>query len=404
MGPGRGMVPDDLYELTGAADPRLSPDGATCAYVVWRIDRESNEYRSAIWLAPSDGSGPPRRFTSGSRRDVLPRWSPDGSHLAFASNRDGAETAQLHVIPAGGGEARMVVETKEAVTDVRWSPDGSRLAYVPRVRAEDYEETDEKKRRPRRFTRLRYRLDNVGWTGDRPQHVFVVPADGSVEPRRLTEGDFEEADPAWSPDGSLIAFCSLREDDWDLRMVQDVYVAAADGSGEPRRLTTSDGACEAPSWGPDGRRIAVRYRPGEFDSPRHAQIAVVPAAGGPPRVLTTSLDRTCNVYPGLREPIWDGDRIVFISEDSGNTPLYRVPADGSAQPELIEGGERMVSGYDHVAGRLALTASTPTSLDELFVDGRRLTEVGSAFAGARDLASPERFTATAPDGTEVERG
>ena len=79
-----GMIPEDVYQLTGAGDPRISPDGRAVAYVVWRIDRESNEYRSNIWLARLDGSEPPRQLTFGPRRDADPRWSPDGSMLAFS--------------------------------------------------------------------------------------------------------------------------------------------------------------------------------------------------------------------------------------------------------------------------------------------------------------------------------
>ena len=78
-----GMVPQDVYGLTGVADPRLSPDGTTVAYVVGRVDKDANEYRSAIWVAAADGSEPPRRFTSGDKSDADPRWSPDGTQLAF---------------------------------------------------------------------------------------------------------------------------------------------------------------------------------------------------------------------------------------------------------------------------------------------------------------------------------
>src|ERR1041384_4586896 len=101
-----GMQPRDVYELVNASDPRISPDGSRIAYVVTRLDEESNEYRGAVWVVPYDG-GEPGQFTSGERRDTTPRWSPDGKWLAFASNRGDEKTpSQLYVIAAVGGEAR----------------------------------------------------------------------------------------------------------------------------------------------------------------------------------------------------------------------------------------------------------------------------------------------------------
>jgi dipeptidyl aminopeptidase/acylaminoacyl peptidase len=184
-----GMVPEDVYQLTGVADPRLSPDGATVAFVVGSVDKDANEYKAAIWLAAVDGSSPPRRFTTGEKADGDPRWSPDGSRLAFTSDR-ADKASQLYVMPVTGGEPRKLTSLKEDVTQGVWSPDGTRLCFVARVRGEAYEEEDDKKRRPRRLTRLQYKLDSVGWTADRPQHLFVVPADGSSEPVQLTDGDY----------------------------------------------------------------------------------------------------------------------------------------------------------------------------------------------------------------------
>ena len=401
-----GMTPEDVYELTGAVDPRLSPDGTTVAYSVWTMDRESNEYRSSIWLASVDGSSPPRRFTKGPKRDGSPRWSPDGSRLAFLSNRE-TDKMQLFVIPAVGGEARRLTEAKEDVTDPAWSPDGTRIAFASRVPDEAYGEEDERKRRPRRFRRLSYKLDNVGWIGDRRQHVFVVPADGSADPTQLTSGDYEDANPVWSPDGARIAFSSGRDDDWDITQVSDIHVVEATG-GEPQRITKGGGSAEMPSWSPDGSAIAHLFTPGVLDYPRHTQIAVVPSGGGDRTVLTEALDRTCSPFPALREPLWDGDSILFTTEDHGNDHLYSVRADGSATPQLRLGGERLLSGYDLLEGTLVFSANSPTALDEVFVaeggpdGGRRLTEVGKAFADGRDLMPPERFTATSKDGSEVE--
>jgi dipeptidyl aminopeptidase/acylaminoacyl peptidase len=419
-----GMLPQDVFQLSGVADPRLSPDGTTVAYVVSGLDGETNEYRGAIWLAALDGSSPPRQLTAGTRRDVDPRWSPDGSRLAFTSNRAG-DTMQLYVLPVGGGEPRRLTDLKEDVTQAAWSPDGTTIAFVSRVRDSAYDEEDDKRRAPRRFARLQYKLEHVGWTADRPMHLFTVPADGAGEPVQITSGDAEDASPAWSPDGRTLAFVSARHADWDTEPVNDVYlVDAVDGDDEPLRLTQGGGGVELPSWSPQGDRLAVLRYPGVFDDPRHTQVAVIDAESGDIKMLTQELDRNCGTYPNMREPIWDGDELVFIAEDRGNVHLYRVAADGSGKPGLLVGGEREVTGYDVVAGRFAFATTEPTMAPEISVledveevteltataepnsparqVPRRLTHVGDAFAAGRELVAPERFTATSPDGTEVD--
>ncbi len=408
-----GMTPEDVYGLTGVADPRVSPDGRTVAYVVWGVDEEANTYRSAIWLRAVDGSSAPRRFTFGPKRDASPRWSPDGGTLAFTSNRDG-DAAQLYVMPLAGGEARRLTSLKEDVTQLAWSPDGATIAFVARVPDKAYEEKDDKRREPRRFTRLQYKLDDVGWTADRPQHLFTARADGSAEAVQLTEGDFEDVAPAWSPDGATLAFVSARHPDWDTEPVSDIYLVDA-GGGAPRRLTRGGGTFARVAWAPDGARLAATRYPGVFDDPKHVQIAVVDAATGDVRLLTEALDRNCEPYPPSREPVWDGDDVLFSVEDQGRTHVYRVATDGSSAPTLVVGGERIVGGFDLAGGSLVFTASEATTLEELFTTGGdgaggdgagtgelRLTSVGEAFLADRELSPVERFTAISADGTEVE--
>jgi dipeptidyl aminopeptidase/acylaminoacyl peptidase len=397
------MQPDDVYELTGVGDPRISPDGGRVAYVISTTNRESGEYRSAIWVGPLDGSEEARRFTAGEKRDGSPRWSPDGRWLAFVSNRgDDKAQAQIYVIPAHGGEARKLTDLKESVANVVWSPDSTRLVFSARVRDGAYEEEEDGKRKPRRFTRLLQKLDSVGWTGDRRTHVFVVDLEGG-EPRQLTEGDCEDGTPAWSPDGKRIVFDALRGERWDIELISRLYVVDADG-GEPTQLTGDEGSYETPVFSPDGTRIAYRFSVEDGTEPHNTQIGVMNADGSGATVLTSSLDRQCAPHPDYREPIWDGDRILFTAEDGGNVHPYVVTADGSTSPERLFGGELAVALYDMRDGELVYTASAHTTLRELYVgvEGRKLTAVGDAFTTGRELVEPERFTAVSQDGYEVD--
>ena len=327
------MRPEDVYQLTGV----IRSHG--CARAARRSRTSSGRSTGTRTSTASrsgsrtDGSAPPRRFTTG-KNDAQPRWSPDGDRLAFVSKRGDDDKAhgQLYVLPADGGEPECMTDLKEDVGEPVWSPDGTMIVFSARVPDEAYEEEDEKKRAPRRFTRLQFKLDNVGWTGDRRRHLYVVPADGC-----LSEADHQRRLRGLAPDLDArreehrVLLRRARQD-WDIELISDIYVVPADG-GEPKRLTPGDSNHYASNYSPDGTLLAVKWDPGGFDFPRHPQIAVVDAETGENRrILTASLDRTCDPYPEIREPIWDDDSIVFAIEDAGNIHLYRVAASGG-EPE-----------------------------------------------------------------------
>jgi dipeptidyl aminopeptidase/acylaminoacyl peptidase len=396
------MQPGDVYELVAAGDPRVSPDGKICAFTVTTIDHDSSKYLSAIWTVPTDASEPPRRFTFGDRRDASPRWSPDGQRLAFVSNRDNEKAAQLYVLPIEGGEAIKLTDLKESVDEITWSPDGTRIAFSSRVRDDAYDEEDDRKRRPRHITTLKYRLDSVGWTFDRPRHLFAVDADGSGEPKQLTDGPCHDASPAWSPDSARIAFISARHKNWDIDQVSDVYVITAKG-GRPKKLTQGEDSCSAPSWSPDGTKIAYNCVPQRDDwGTKHTQVAVIDVESRTSKLLTTSLDRNCSPFMASREPIWLGKQILFAIEDHGNNALYTVPSGGRGKPQQVLGGNFRLAGYD-IAGDIGVhVQTTPTTLPEIYCGDKQLTHFGKDFAKGRALVKPTRFTAKSADGEIVE--
>ncbi|HEY8742207.1 MAG TPA: S9 family peptidase, partial [Chloroflexota bacterium] len=203
----RPMEPGDLTRIKFLTEPQVSPNGQVVACVLTTLSEEKDAYLSNIWLVDMEG-GASRRFTAGPTRDTAPRWSPDGTKLAFLSDREAKKGAQLYVMAANGGEPVRLTDLKRSVSQPVWSPDGSRLAFVSRVGGWEEPENEEEKRKskPAHVIRtMRYQSNGEGFVHDRRPHLFVVSADGG-EARQVTDGDFVDSDPTWSPDGSTLAF------------------------------------------------------------------------------------------------------------------------------------------------------------------------------------------------------
>jgi dipeptidyl aminopeptidase/acylaminoacyl peptidase len=396
------MIPEDLTRLSLVSDPQLSPDGRRIAFVVTTLSDARDEYLANIWVVDVDG-GAPRRFTAGPRRDLEPRWSPDGTRLAFLSERAPREKLQLYVMPADGGEPTTLTALDNGVASVAWSPDGLRLAFVSPVggQREPQSEDERRKSRPARvITSLKYRLNGEGFVYDRRPHVFVVALDGTA-PAQLTDGDFIDADPAWAPDGQSIVFVSARHAERDEDDASDLWRVSLKG-GTPQPLTTTAGPVLLPAFSPDGRSIAYLARPGRNAFGRNIRVFTIPSTGGDAACLTSALDRSCGALHV--RPLWspDGRSMLVAVEDRGDTGLWRVAAQSGEAPTRVVGGERVLNGFSASAdGRLlAFAASNPLAPSEVFVcraDGsaeRPLTQMNQAWTEEVALSSPERFRLT----------
>jgi dipeptidyl aminopeptidase/acylaminoacyl peptidase len=417
----RALRAADIYQLRTVNDPQRSPDGKWVAYTVSTADSAADKNNTDVWMTSWDGARSVQ-LTSSPDGESAPKWSPDGRYLAFLSSRDdSSETTQLWLLDRQGGEGVRVTKMRGDVQDYEWSPDGTRIVLVaeddPDEIGTDSTQKDTtaakhggKSRQPKPIVvnRYKFKQDVVGYLGRKRNHLYLFDV-ATRTSRILTPGAYDERNPSWSPDGKSIAFVSKRSpQDVDRADNWDVFVIEARPGATPRALTSFAGPDNPPgagrvAWSPDGSRIA--YVRGAADPALYAyqqhELAVVPAAGGEPRVLSASLDRP------VSEPQWsrDGRSIIVLVEDDRSVYPARIDV-AAARPTRLVPGKLVVSsvsvGRD---GALTALVANDTQPDEVYAIERgalrRLTRHNDAWLAGVRLGTTEEFTSRSKDGTEV---
>ena len=406
----RPLAVDDVFNVRDVRDPQRSPDGEWVAYTVTEAVRETDKSNTDVWMVKWDGSEQVRlTFTPDS--ESRPRWSPDGKYLAFTSSRQGSKGGQVWLLNRAGGEAVRVTEVKGGVADYAWSPDSRRLVLAvndpdPAVAAADEarEKAPEgagKTPKPIVVDRYRFKADREGFLRGERTHLYLF----DVETRKaeaLTSGPFEESSPAWSPDGTQIAFLRRHGANGDIDRMPNVDVFSMDArpGTAPRRLTTTTALERGPvSWSPDGRTIAYLVGDEVKNSAYvQARLAVVPASGGEPRTLTDALDRP------VGDATWSGDGLAFVVVDDRARYVATVSAAGGRVERLVDGRRVVTSPSGGSDGAFAVLAATATELPEVHaLENGRLRRLTRHNAWLQDvlLGTTEDFTSTSADGTEV---
>ncbi len=456
----RRFTSSDILDMKWVSDPQISPDGSQALFTIKKVieQEKKHKYQTNIFLARD---GHVTQFTFGPASDSSPRWSPDGSSVAFLSDRD-KEKTQLYVIPSTGGEAVRVTARKDGVGEPVWSPDGKKIAFSAlcdeegetqgNAAAASARESDGgegpardggQKSDVRVITRIRYKLNGKGFLPDKAAQVLVLDVEsGKIE--QLTRGEYDCREPRWSPDGQQIAFVSARFEGCDLTSVRDIYVVPAKG-GEIRKITSSDLSLASPSWSPDGKSIAFYGHDNRNKGATTAGLCVVPAAGGVVRFLTREAELDVAQTAGgdmggspIVPPAWSPDAkdVFFTALSRGRAHLYSVSVESGTIKKLTW-GDSTVSGWSFSpeTGDFVVHIQTPTLIGDMFaltrpslacsgptgwdafpletspapfelqgsvpLNVRRVTCVNAGVLSSRSLSVPEEFSVPSRDGTMV---
>jgi dipeptidyl aminopeptidase/acylaminoacyl peptidase len=424
----RAITVDDVFEIRDVRDPQITADGKWVAYTVSTMSLKEDKTETRIWMAPAAG-GDATVMTAPKESSSHPRWSADGKYLAFLSKRGEGKT-QVWLLNRMGGEAEQLTEAIQDVDDFAWSPDNKRIVVVlqdpspeeleeakakekekekPGSEAKDKEAKSGKPKTPRPLVidRYRFKTDMVGYLERRRTHLYVLNI-ATKAVTQVTSGDFDDNQPAWSPDGKLLAFTSNRSTpDPDRNYNSDVWVVAADNSDKGAHLTqvtTNPGEDAEPSWSPDGKWITyvTKLDPKLFQYGT-LHVAISPASGGgPAKVLTRNLDRMSR-WPRFSP---DGQFIYFTADDDGQVNLCRIPAAGGEITRPISGHVVVWSYSIAQSDELAALVASPDRPNEVFtVSGSgtatQITHVNDAFLAKIRLATPEYLKFKSKDGTVV---
>jgi len=409
------LAPLDLFQLELALDPQISPDGESVVYVRRWADERMDRWRANLWLVPS-GGGEQRALTTGPRSDSSPRWSPDGTRLAYVSGESGSP--QLWVRWMASGESACLTQLAEAPQGLSWSPDGKWLAFVafveekpePLVALPGAPEGGERAAPPTVITTLHYRADGQGYLRQGHTQLFVVPADGGT-PRALTRGAFDVRGPlAWTNDGAALVMSSNRRADAEIEGLDSELYVVSLADGALRALTDRRGPDHTPVLSPDGTSVAYLG----FDDRRQGyqltRAYVVPLAGGAPRELAPALDRDIETFAWAP----DGRALLFLHTSRGETSLARLALTGELT--LLAGGvggtelgRPYSSGSFSVArdGRAAFTRTSSVRPADVAVltgsDVRVVTALNDDLAAQRELAPvQELVTRSSHDQRELQ--
>ncbi|HEX7948241.1 MAG TPA: S9 family peptidase [Phenylobacterium sp.] len=405
--PARIFGARDLFGLQAASDPQVRPDGSAIAYVRVSNDIMTDRARRSIWLVdPNTGAQTP--LVADEAANMSPRWSPDGTRLAYVAA--GPNGAQVYVRWIAAGRSARIASLEQAPNDLAWSPDGKTLAFTmltvdegkPLTPAMKPPEGAKWAEPLRIIDRVTYRADGEGLLKPGYRHVFAVSADGG-QPRQLTFGRFDDAGPvSFTRDGKAVLFSTNRAANWERDPQEAEVYQVGVGDGVLTRLTNRVGPDGAAVASPDGSKIAyVGFDDARRRGYENQRLYVMDRDGKNSRVLTGGLDRS------VGGPEWAADgKSVYVSyDDAGVTKVARVGLDGKVETVVagLGGGgfDRPYTGGEFSVGKSGLIAFTGAGPDHpadiaVWRAGKvqRLTDLNADLLAGKTLGKVEALPVT----------
>ena len=400
----------DIFQLENASEPRISPDGKRIVYTRHSADIMKDTRPSNLWIINFDGTGH-RPLTSGSFAESTPRWSPDGSQIAFLSNRDGS--FQIYRLFLDSGQVAKLTNVMESPAGIDWSPDGKWLSFTMHVAEAARKiatlptppEGAKWSEPPKVIDHLMYRFNGVGYLKPGYTHLFVVPSEGGT-PRQISTGNYQHggiafraSEAVWTPDGKSLLMSTNRHDDYELYPVNTEIYEFGVADGSVKALTSRFGPDNGPVVSPDGRFIAYTGYDDTHQGYSVSMLYVMNRDGSGAHKASPTWDRD------VAEPHWaaDGKGLYFLSDSNGNTGFYYTTLDGVVKKLAGNIGSGFSAyaggGYFSMAsnGNFATTYARPDVPGDVAVGTmgggalKPITAVNDDLLGAREIGQVEEF-------------
>ena len=401
---------DTFMDMETVSSPAISPDGSQIVFSRGWVDKVKDQARSNIWIVDTAGTRL-RELTRGSWRDSAPVWSPDGSRIAFLSDRDG--TTQIHVLFVATGELAQLTHVDRAPSNVSWSPDGKQLAFTMFVPDDDPILAVQLPKRPRGaewakgatiVDRLTWARDGQGPVEKGYTHVFTLDAVTGGTPRQVTDGKFSHSSPEWSSDGQTVYVSGIRKPDAEY-LNNDSEIYAIDLTSHAiTALTDRKGPDTNPTASPDGRWIAYTGFDDQRLTSHVSNLYLMDKAGGGKRVWAGAL----NDSPSALTWAADNSGVYFQVRELGSTSIYFAPLNGERRK--LGGGAQVLNGLSIANNGQAVTVrSTPLEPGHLITfdvahptAAKTLVDVNADVLEGRALGQVEELWFASKDGLKVQ--